>query len=87
MTQIRALHRWQDLFPEGRHIYYEGHNPSQFVKEIKERFGFDPSLNNPLWGKRYQRTKDCPAFTSYSFDCPAEHLDAIYGSGRYPMGS
>jgi len=27
------------------------------------------------------------SFTSYCFYCPAEHLDAIYGSARFPMGS
>jgi hypothetical protein len=26
-------------------------------------------------------------FVSYRFHCPAEHLDAIYGGDRFPMGS
>jgi hypothetical protein len=26
-------------------------------------------------------------FVSYQFHCPAEDLDAIYGSHRFPMGS
>ena len=84
------LPTWSELFPKGRDIYYEGEHPQQFVREIATEFGFDPSAD-PYWGV------DIPAdeyggeygdgFTSYSFRCPAEHLDDIYGSGRWPMGS
>ena len=30
---------------------------------------------------------DDPFGRPYWFHCPPEHLDAIYGSARYPMGS
>jgi hypothetical protein len=30
---------------------------------------------------------DIDSLTSYYFHGPAEHLDAIYGSNRFPMGS
>jgi hypothetical protein len=34
---------WKELFPDGRFIFYEGDDPDAFAKEIKARFGFDPS--------------------------------------------
>ena len=70
---------WSELFPDGRFIYYEGNNPEAFVEEIKRKFGFDPSKDNPKWGEVIS--------VSYGFHCPAEYLDAIYGGSKYPMGS
>ncbi len=67
---------WSELFPEGRHIFYEGNNPKAFAKEMKEKFGFDPSQNNDSWNRKH----------GYLFLCPAD-LDAVYGNGRYPLGS
>jgi hypothetical protein len=66
----------RELFPSGRQIYYEGDNPEGFALEIKERFGFDPRISSG-WDEEH----------GYSFVCPAEFLDAIYGSELYPMGS
>lgn len=92
---------WASLFPHGRDIFYEGHNPEGFVRQIKAEFGFSPALD-PRWGERidvdpnWKETikgwgvlveDDIKSFTSYCFHCPAEHLDAIYGSDRFPMGS
>lgn len=71
------MRKWSELFPRGRIIFYEGDNPKQFAADILARFGFDPSKDNPHWNTR----------CGFSFDCPAEHLDAIYGTGQYPMGS
>lgn len=82
MTRER---KWSEMFPEGRHIYYEGDDPSGFVKEMKARFDFDPSLDNKWWG--YGMCHNGGTFLSYSFFCPPEILDAIYGDGRYPLGS
>jgi len=65
---------WRELCPEGRDIFYEGDDPAGFAQQIKAEFGFDPA-GDPMWGVQYQ------------FHCPAEHLDAIYGSARFPMGS
>jgi hypothetical protein len=75
MTTLKAT--WSELFPDGRQIFYEGENPKAFVKEMKRKFGFDPSKNNPRWNEEY----------GYSFLCPAQHLDEIYGNDKYPMGS
>ncbi len=75
---------WSRLFPEGRHIYYEGDDPTGFASQIEAEFGFSPALD-PHWGE--QIDGDDFSFTSYSFHCPPEHLDAIYGKGRFPMGS
>jgi hypothetical protein len=68
---------WSKMFPNGREIFYEGEKPEAFAKEIKRKFGFDPSKDNPRWNE------EC----GYMFLCPAKFLDAIYGTSKYPMGS
>jgi hypothetical protein len=70
---------WSALFPEGREIFYEGDNPEEFAATIKAELDFDPSKDNPRWGE--------VVHVSYAFHCPPEHLDAIYGGDRFPMGS
>lgn len=45
---------WAVLFPEGRHIYYEGDDPEGFRAEIREKFDFDP-------GEQPDQGFDCPA--------------------------
>ena len=90
------LPTWAELFPHGRDIFYEGNDPGGFCAEIKDRFGFDP-CQDPQWGDgRWHevvelRIADEPIEDlfgrTYRFHCPPEHLDAIYGSGRWPMGS
>lgn len=79
-TKSRHGHSWQDLFPEGREIYYEGSEPDTFRTEIRDEFGFDPGAS-PGWGDLYDGKP------SYRFHCPPECLNDIYGSGRWPMGS
>jgi len=75
---------WASLFPYGRDIFYEGKDPVGFVRQIQAEFGFSPALD-PRWGE--QIGDDTYSFASCCFYCPAEHLDAIYGSDRFPMGS
>jgi hypothetical protein len=79
-----ALPAWSDLFPEGRDIFYEGNDPVGFVRQIQSEFGFSPA-SDPRWGERIDG--DGLSFTSHSFYCPSEHLDAIYGNNRFPVGS
>ena len=67
---------WRELFREGRFIFYEGDDPEGFAKEINERFGFDP-----------RQSEDFNEHGGYGFHCPPEHLDDIYGTDKYPMGS
>jgi hypothetical protein len=49
--------------------------------------------SQPTWGRFVAWDEDEaarfgePGFLSYSFHCPPEHLDAIYGSDRFPLGS
>jgi hypothetical protein len=81
-----GLKPWSELFPVGRHIYYEGDQPKEFRQQVKEEFGFDPAADNDGWGFLLG-TSDGEVFRSYGFHCPAEHLDAVYGSGRFPTGS
>jgi hypothetical protein len=64
---------WREIFPEGRTIFYEGDEPEKFAQEILAEFGFDPSADD--------------RWAPHQFHCPPEHLDAIYGSDRWPMGS
>jgi hypothetical protein len=75
---------WASLFPDGRDIFYEGHDPVGFVRRIQAEFGFSPALD-PSWGVEIE--DDIDSLTSYRFHCPAKDLDAIYGSDRFPMGS
>jgi len=77
-------HPWKDLFPQGRTIYYEGDDPEAFAQQVKTEFGFDPSAS-PWWGERNDEGE--LDVNSYKFHCPAEHLDAIYGTDRWRMGS
>lgn len=83
---IAPLLKQSEYHPEGRHIYYEGDDPQQFVEEIKAEFGFDPSADED-WAFLVPADDRAPAFYSYGFHCPAEHLDEVYGSDRWPMGS
>jgi hypothetical protein len=75
-----ATNKWSEIFPQGRHIFYEGDNPRKFAEQIKAEFEFDVT-KDPRWENRD------PGFTTWSFDCPPELLDKIYGSDRFPMGS
>jgi hypothetical protein len=85
---------WAELFPEGRGICYEGDDPEGFVAEILAEFGFDPSAD-PAWRSNLLSggydggdvLYEDPFGRSYWFHCPPEHLDAIYTSDRWPMGS
>ena len=83
---------WRELFPSGRSIFYEGDKPEKFTHEIQAEFGFDPTADE-LWGgdaillgPNGEHFGD-PFGRIYMFKCPAEHLDAIYGGDRWPMGS
>lgn len=89
---------WDETFPDGRTIYYEGDDPEGFREIIRGEFGFDPADahgRNGLtgqpdpgsWGEWNPGEDGGDGYSSYSFHCPAEHLDAIYASGRFPMGS
>jgi len=85
------MRTWVDLFPGGRCIVYEGDDPSRFVREIEDEFGFDPSQDR-RWGKGLMdgpNNEDLPdpLGRPYFFHCPPEYLDAIYASNRWPVGS
>jgi hypothetical protein len=70
-----AIPAWREMFPDGRDIFYEGDDPEGFAATIRSEFGFDPA--GPTWDNEH----------GWRFRCPPGHLDAIYGSGRFPMGS
>lgn len=75
-TPSPPMPSWSELFPHGRTIFYEGDDPAGFAAQVKSEFGFDPSESEG-WTAEYD----------WRFDCPAEHLDDIYGSDRFPTGS
>ena len=86
---------WRELCPNGRVLYYEGDDPDGFRAQIKAEFGFDPAddydpgpnLRRVPWGEEFE-LETGRRFRSYSFECPPEHLDAIYGDPhRWPIGS
>jgi hypothetical protein len=79
LAEIENLYKTpaQELWPEGRHIFYEGDDPDGFAAEIKKEFGFDPRESNDGW---------CEA-RGFEFFCPPEHLDAIDRSGRWLLGT
>lgn len=78
-----------ELFPEGRILYYEGSDPEAFADQIRDELGLDPRISdgraegydNGLYGAEWT------AESGYSFYCPPQHLQAIYGSGRFPIGT
>lgn len=81
-----GLKPWSELFPVGRHVLYEGEDPEGFRQEIRAEFGFDPGADSSDWGFLLG-TSEGEEIRSYGFHCPAEHLDAIYGSDRFLLGS
>jgi hypothetical protein len=72
---------WSEMFPEGRDIFYEGDHPAAFAEQMRHEFGFDPSTD-PGWS---QWVPDVGYLCR--FHCPPEHLDEVYGSGRWELGS
>lgn len=79
-----ACTTWQDLFPKGRQVFYEGDDPDRFCAQIRSEFGFDPA-EGPGWD--VPAADDAGSYRSFSFFCPPGNLDAVYGSGRWPLGS
>ena len=73
---------WEDLFPKGRDIFYEGNDPRGFRAEMRAKFGFDPITSPPkgYWHRLTWQKERC-------FNCPANVLDTIYGNTKYPLGS
>jgi hypothetical protein len=71
------MKKWSEMFPNGRHIYYEGDTPRGFVIEMKAKFKFDPSKDNDHWNEE----------SGYCFLCPSKLLDKIYDLSKYPLGS
>jgi hypothetical protein len=81
---LPARPRWSEMFPDGRTIFYEGDDPHGFARTIRQEYGFDPSLDDG-WGVPLD--VDGRRHIMFQFFCPPEHLDAIYGSSRFPLGS
>lgn len=65
---------WSLIHPKGCWIYYRGDSPAQFAEAIAKEFGFNPAASD-----------DWTTAFGHGFQCPVEHIDAIYGSGRWPL--
>ena len=73
---------WQEMFPEGRWIFYEGSDPEGFAHEMIILYEFDPRYN-PSEGYNSGWTPS----RGYYFHCPGRCINEVYGSGKYPLGS
>jgi hypothetical protein len=92
---------YAELFPGGRTIFYEGSDPEGFAEQIKAEFGFDPRESPGVYENQpvpydYWALSQMPAEAKrptwsqehdWQFHCPSEHLDAVYGTRRWPLGS
>jgi hypothetical protein len=88
---------WRELCPDGAIRYYEGDDPEGFRAEIKAEFGLDVAdeydepgvlpIKFGTWREVNGRGEPCEPWQDLRFFCPPEHIDAIYGSERWPLGS
>lgn len=62
-----------EMFPEGRSVWYEGEDPEGFVAAVQERYGFTLVL------------KEDPS--GHAFFCPPGYVDAIVYESDWPMGT
>lgn len=72
------MKKWSEMYPNGRFVYYEGDDPHHFVREMKNKYGFDPSKNN--------RRHWCEG-GSWCFLLPGNCIDDVYDRSKYPLGS
>jgi hypothetical protein len=92
---------WAERFPEGRTLFYEGDDPGAFREQIQAEFGFDPAECPGVYANQPETT-DYGALNAmaaeakqptwdedhgWQFHCPAAHLDTVYASRRWPIGS
>jgi hypothetical protein len=75
---------WDELCPDGAFRFYEGENPDGFAAEMRQRFGFDPSVD-PHWSKWVD--DGFGGFPMRGFLIPAGLVEAVYGNERWPLGS
>jgi hypothetical protein len=62
-----------ELFPEGRQVWYEGDDPRGFLVAIKERFDLELELKEDQSG--------------FAFFCPPGYVDAIVYTNEWPIGT
>ena len=72
---------WTDYYPNGRYVFYEGDDPHSFVREMKNKYNFDPSKegrkNNFRWND------EC----GWCFLLPGYCINEVYDRTKYPLGS
>lgn len=73
---------WDELCPDGALRFYEGNDPESFRAEMVTEFGFDPAADDP----EYTPGGWCD-YRGWAFTIPAGLVEAVYGSGRWDLGS
>jgi hypothetical protein len=58
-----------------------GEHGERYQKDLAELTGSEPRVLT------WEELNPGHFEPTYAFNCPAEHLDAIYGSGEYRLGS
>jgi hypothetical protein len=71
------MKKWSEMYPHGRYVYYEGEDPKSFVKEMIEKYNFDPSKFNEHWN----------IHRGFCFLLPGYCIDEVYDRTKYPLGS
>lgn len=72
---------WDEMFPEGRVVFYEGDDPENFEQEMKS-IGID--VNYSLENKWMN---PCDWREMRSFYIPSGRVEEIYGSNNWTLGS
>jgi hypothetical protein len=71
-------------------VFYEGDDPDGFAQEMKDEFGFDvhhpDEYGRDLWEMTVQGD-DGDEWLMRQFFIPPGLVEAVYGSGRWELGS
>ena len=100
MQDMLQTSSWvDDLYPDGRLLWYEGDDPDGFAAEMMTRFGLDVTApipdfmrdefhHNFPWGTVLADEDGSEPLSFYEFYCPPELLDNIYGDDvPWPIGT
>lgn len=72
---MKQLPTWQEMFPNGRTVFYEGDDSRGFMREMRTKYGFTINKNLKSWRR------------SKMFHLPGHLMDKVYGNSKYPLGS
>jgi hypothetical protein len=97
MTTTEKTVSWDELYPFGRIVFYEGDDYGGFAAEIKTLYGIDVNAAPPGGWEAWHYTKppsvpfgvhdEAIGFERSDFFIPAGLVQEIYGGRRWPLGS